>query len=103
MTLKVPRCEFVHGLKCEDVSRRITQLEQERDSAREQLHNALDDTRWLNEQNATLRALCRDMFLVVACMDLDGSQLHTHGVDADWRTLRERYDELMGYEGEVCE
>ena len=45
-------------------------------------------------ENAKLRKLCRDMYLVVACLDLDKSSLHAHGKDADWRTLEERYEEL---------
>lgn len=45
-------------------------------------------------ENARWRALCRDMYLVVELLDMDGTRLQGHGKDADWRTLKERYDEL---------
>lgn len=48
----------------------------------------------LEEENAKLRALCRDMYLVVELLDMDRVRLQAHGKDADWRTLKERYDEL---------
>lgn len=54
----------------------------------------------LKNENAKLRALCHDMYLVVACLDLDRTRLQRHGKDADWRTLEERYEEL-GVEAEV--
>lgn len=60
--MKVTRCDFVHGLKCEQVSRHITELEGKIDSLREQLHTSLDDNRWLNEQNDNLRELVREMY-----------------------------------------
>lgn len=60
--MKVTRCDFVHGLKCEQVSRLITELEGKIDSLREQLHTSLDDNHWLNEQNDQLRELVRWMY-----------------------------------------
>ena len=54
----------------------------------------------LKNENAKLRALCHDMYLVVACLDLDRTRLQRHGKDADWRTLEERYEELRA-EAEV--
>ena len=50
MSMKVSRCEFVHGLKCEQVSRRITELESENDSLREQLHTVFEDNAKLRER-----------------------------------------------------
>lgn len=35
MSMKVNRCEFVHGLKCEQVSNRIAELEAENAKLRE--------------------------------------------------------------------
>lgn len=52
----------------------------------------------LQAENAKLRTLCRDMYLVVELLDMDGTKLQAHGKDADWRTLRERFEELMGIE-----
>lgn len=52
----------------------------------------------LEAENAKLRTLCRDMYLVVELLDMDGTKLQAHGKDADWRTLRERFEELMGIE-----
>ena len=60
--MKVTRCDFVHGLKCEQVSRHITELEGKIDSLREQLHTSLDDNHWLNEQNDKLHELVRDVW-----------------------------------------
>ena len=56
MSMKASRCEFVHGLKCEQVSRRMTELEYGNDSLREQLHTVLDE-------NERLRELIRGMFV----------------------------------------
>ena len=50
-------------------------------------------------ENAKLRALCRDMYLVVELLDMDGMALQDHGKSSDWRTLKERYDELTGVDG----
>jgi hypothetical protein len=52
------------------------------------------ERRRLSAENAKLRALCRDMYLVVELLDMDGARLQAHGRDADWRTLKERYDGL---------
>lgn len=54
----------------------------------------------LAAENAKLRVLCRDMYLVVELLDMDGMRLQAHGKDADWRTLKERFEELMGIEVE---
>ena len=58
---------------------------------RERLQNLADE-------NVKLRTLCRDMYLVVELMDMDGMRLQAHGKDADWRSLKERFEELMGIE-----
>ena len=65
-----------------------------------ELENAERATRIveLQAENAKLRTLCRDMYLVVELLDMDGTKLQAHGKDADWRTLRERFEELMGIE-----
>ena len=52
----------------------------------------------LRDENTKLRTLCRDMYLVVELLDMDGMKLQAHGKDADWRTLKERFEELAGIE-----
>lgn len=50
----------------------------------------------LKDENIKLRALCRDMYLIVGILDARGARLQLHGKTADWRTLEERYEALMG-------
>lgn len=52
----------------------------------------------LEAENAKLRTLCRDMYLVVSIADMGGMRLQAHGKEADWRSLKERFNELMGIE-----
>lgn len=52
----------------------------------------------LKVENAKLRTLCRDMYFVVELLDMDSTRLQAHGKDSDWRTLKERFEELMGIE-----
>lgn len=59
---------------------------------------AWDRVRKAEAENTKLRALCRDMYLVVELLDMDSMRLQAHGKDADWRTLKDRFYELMGIE-----
>lgn len=48
----------------------------------------------LKYENAELRALCRDMYLIIGVLDARGSRIEMAGKTADWRTLEERYEAL---------
>jgi hypothetical protein len=66
---------------------------------RTQLADVTESMGRVEERCARLRALCRDMYLVVELLDMDGMRLQAHGKDADWRTLKERFHELGEVDG----
>jgi hypothetical protein len=76
------------------IANEVSELESENAALRTQLADVTESMGRVEERCAKLRALCRDMYLVVELLDMDGMKLQAHGKDADWRTLKERFDEL---------
>ena len=95
MSTKVNRCEFVHGLKCEDVSRRITELEGKVAFLREQLHTELEHEGFLNDENDRLREHieCKDHLANVARLIDENSKLRRE--NANLRELVMQYHSAM--------
>lgn len=82
----------------ERLERRAAELQAENAKLRTQLADVTESMGRAEVRCAKLRTLCRDMYLVVELLDMDGMRLQAHGKDADWRTLKERFEELIRIE-----
>ncbi len=69
MSIKMTRCEFVHGLTCRQVSERMGELETQNANLREYIERKRDlqDFARLVDENSKLRKLVMDMWREHEC------------------------------------
>lgn len=96
-----PRCKFVHNLPCEQVSMRITELEDENARLRSCLSDDAENARLIMGENEELRELVSDMFEEIEADGFDpmverqGKRGLYYEEDPSWRVgIKERVQKL---------